>query len=84
MRSGEYGHFEADTIVSGKKTQSTMSLSTIHDPENMYIDARKIPTLGKGHHTRALHAMLKKLKIVRSITQDNGIENKDHEFLLKW
>lgn len=79
--AGEYCHFEADTIVSGKHTGSTTALSTVYDPESMYIDARKIPDFSKGKHTKALLRMLKKFKYVHSITQDNGIENIDHELL---
>lgn len=77
----KYCHFEADTIVSGKKTQSKFALSTIHDPKSMYIDARKIPNMSPVNHTRALLAMLKKFKNPRTITQDNGIENIYHEQL---
>lgn len=76
-----YGHFEADTIVSGKKTGAMAALSVIYESKSMYIDARKIPTVSPRYHTRAQRAMLGKWKRPHSVTQDNGIENAHHERL---
>ena len=79
--AGQYGHFEADTIVSGKKTKATAALSVLYELASMYIDARKIPTTSPRYHTKAQCAMLAKWKKVRTVTQDNGIENAYHERL---
>lgn len=79
--TGKFGHFEADTIVSGKKTKATTALSVLYELEAMYIDARKIRNTSPRHHTKAQRAMLAKWKSVRSVTQDNGIENAYHEKL---
>lgn len=79
----EYGHFEADTVVSGKKTGSRVALSVLYELKSMCIDARKIGTVSPRLHTKAQIAMLKKFKHIRSVTQDNGIENVDHELLKK-
>ena len=79
--TGKFGHFEADTIVSGKKTKATAAISVLYDLGVMYIDARKIPNISPRHHTKAQRAMLAKWKTVRSVTEDNGIENAYHEKL---
>lgn len=79
----EYGHFEADTIISGKKTKSKTAISAIYELKAMHIDARKIRNLSPKIHTKAQINMLKKFEIVRSVTEDNGIENVDHELLKK-
>lgn len=80
-RGNEYGHFEADTIVSGKKTGATAALSTVYELKAMYIDARKLRTVSPRLHTQAQIKMLGKFKQIRSVTEDNGIENVDHERL---
>jgi len=79
----EYGHFEGDTIHSGKNTGSKVALSTIYELKAMYIDARKIPNLSPKENIKALERMFAKLKNSRSLTLDNGLENTLHEQLQK-
>ncbi len=75
-----YGHYEGDTIVSGKQTRSKAALSVIYERKARYIDARKIKNLKPSSHNQALMIMLENKKAL-SLTQDNGIENRDHEKL---
>ena len=49
-----YGHWEGDTIVSGKNTGSKAALSVIYERKAKYIDMRKIPNLKPMLHTAAL------------------------------
>ena len=79
----EYGHFEGDTIHSGKNTGSKAALSTIYERKSMYIDARKIPNLTPKENTNALEVMFAKLNNSHSLTLDNGLENTLHEQLQK-
>lgn len=72
-----YGHWEADTAVSGKRTASKAALSVAYERKAKFIDARKIPNLRPLSHNHALKQMLKHKKAL-SITQDNGIENTKH------
>ena len=74
----EYGHFETDTIVSGKRHESTASLAVLHERKARYVRLRKIPNLKPQSMTRALKKMGKTIKR-RTITYDNGIENRGHE-----
>jgi len=75
-----YGHWEADTAVSGKRTASKAALSVAYERKAKFIDAQKIPNLRPRSHNRALRQMLANKKAL-SLTQDNGIENTRHKEL---
>src|SRR3989338_1612953 len=75
-----YGHWEGDTLVSGKKTGSTAAASVTYERKTRLVLARRIENLKPASHTAALQDMLTNKKAL-SITQDNGIENKDHRLL---
>lgn len=77
----EYGHFEGDTVVSGKHTGSTTSLVTIYERKAMYVDARKIKSLSPSDYNPAVTYLFKKLLGTKSWTLDNGIENVKYEEL---
>ncbi len=79
----EYGHYEGDTIVSGKKTGSQVSIVTIYERKAMYIAARKIKSLSPRHYNPAVKKMFRKLNKNKTWTLDNGIENVDYEKLEK-
>lgn len=78
----EYGHYETDTAVSGKRHDSTESLAVLHERKARYVRLRKIPNMKPKSMTRALKKMAKDLTL-RTITYDNGIENRDHETVAK-
>lgn len=75
-----YGHYEGDTMVSGKKTGSKTALSVISERKAKFIDARKIPNMRPQSHGKAVREMIESKKIL-SMTYDNGIENTTHEQL---
>lgn len=75
-----YGHWESDTIVSGKHTGSKAAGSVAYERKAKYIDARKISDLKPASHNRAVINMLHDKKAL-SISEDNGIENTKHEEL---
>ena len=75
-----YGHYEGDTMVSGKKTGSTAALAVVYERKAKYVDARKIVSLAPKRFTAGVNDMLSGVR-ARSITLDNGIENRDHETL---
>jgi IS30 family transposase len=74
----EYGHFETDTAVSGRRHDSTAALSVLHERKARFVRLKKIPNMKPVSMTRALKKMAKDLK-KKTITYDNGIENRDHE-----
>ncbi|MCH8294840.1 IS30 family transposase [Candidatus Poribacteria bacterium] len=75
-----YGHYESDTMVSGKKTGSKTALSVVYEKKARYIDGIKIPDLKPASHNNALRT-LGEDKNIKSFTMDNGIENTLHEDL---
>jgi transposase, IS30 family len=75
-----YGHWESDTIVSGKNTGSKVAGSVAYERKAKYIDAHKIPNLKPASHNRAIIDMLHDKKAL-SISEDNGVENTRHEEL---
>ena len=74
------GHYEGDTIVSGRKHHSKTSLAVVYERKLKYFDFRKIRSLKPKQFNQAVIAMRKELKI-ESLTLDNGIENQHHEKL---
>ena len=75
-----YGHYEGDTVVSGKKTRSKAALSVVYERKAKYIGARKIVDLKPKNNNHAIEIMQKEV-MMKSITMDNGIENTKHEEL---
>jgi IS30 family transposase len=74
----EYGHGETDTMVSGKRHDSKHALAVLHERKARFVRLRKIPNMKPTSMTRALKKMANDLTL-RTITYDNGIENRDHE-----
>ncbi|HBO76306.1 MAG TPA: IS30 family transposase [Marinilabiliales bacterium] len=76
----EFGHFETDTVVSGKRTGSKAALDVLVERKARYTRLRKLPNLRPKTNNRALKKMAKDLKM-STLTYDNGIENRNHEEL---
>ncbi len=76
-----YGHYEGDTIVSGKKTASKKALSVIYERKAKYVRIQKIDSLSPRVHNEAIEKMARALAMVQSFTFDNGIENTRYEEL---
>lgn len=74
----EYGHYEADTFVSGKKTRSKAAVSVAVERQADYIQMKKIERMKPKLFASAIRHM-KRSVIMKSATLDNGIENRDHE-----
>jgi IS30 family transposase len=72
-----YGHFEGDTMVSGKKTGSKVALAVVYERKAKYLGASKIPSLVPRLFTAKINTMIRD-NGARSISLDNGIENRDH------
>lgn len=73
-----YGHFECDTIVSGK--HGSGAVSVLIDRKSRYVVLNKLQTLKPQEHATVLTQTFSQLS-VRSVTFDKGIENKHHEQL---
>jgi IS30 family transposase len=75
----EYGHFEGDTVVSGKKYGS-VSLVVLVDRKSRYVRIRKLMNLKPKTNCLMLEEMASDI-YKKTLTLDNGIENKNHEAL---
>lgn len=73
-----FGHYEADTIVSGKRHNSKASLAVIQERKAKYFDVRKLVNLSPKNFTNSINNMTKNFTKKETATLDNGIENRDH------
>ena len=81
--SSEFGHYEGDTIVSGKKHHSKKALSVVYERKAKYVAAKKINSLRPQDNKQAMKTIFEKFNSLRTCTLDNGIENTKHEELQK-
>jgi IS30 family transposase len=72
------GDWEADTIVSGKKTHSRSALAVAQERQTRLLAIRLIPNLKPATFTSATITMLE-YKLTHTLSLDNGIENKQHQ-----
>lgn len=72
-----YGHWEGDTVVSGKRTGGTAALAVCQERKTRLIGAMLILDLRPATFASATTALLADKKAL-SLTLDNGIENKQH------
>lgn len=70
------GDFEGDTL--GRKKGTSEVLSGLVDRRSRYLLARKVPSL---KHTMDTFQALLKNCVTKSLTLDNGVENKTHQKL---
>jgi IS30 family transposase len=75
----EFGHLEHDTFVSGKKTGSKSAGSVVLEPLAGFVALRKISNLKPLTNESAIQDMLNEFLNAKSITRDNGQENRKHE-----
>ncbi len=76
-----YGHWEGDTVVSGKRTGSTAALVVAVERKTRLVVAKKIPNLRPDSFNQAVNDIQTGLTSMRSLTLDNGIENRWHSRL---
>lgn len=74
----EYGHYETDTALSGKKTGAKAALTLLHERKARFTRLKKISNLKPATNATALIKMGTTV-FRKTITHDNGIENKNHE-----
>ena len=78
----EFGHFEEDTVISGRKTKSKAALAVFCERKARYSKLSKMNNMKPQTHVEAQKKMAHGLKM-KTITYDNGIENKHHEEVAK-
>jgi IS30 family transposase len=75
------GHWEGDTVVSGKKTGSKAALVVAIERSTRLVAARKIPNLKPENFNQAVRLVQRRVTKMKSLTLDNGIENRYHTAL---
>lgn len=70
-----YGHFEGDTVVS--RRGGTGGMSVLLDRKSRFLAVRKLESMSSSENLRKIRDMGRFLHM-RSITFDNGIENREH------
>lgn len=73
----EPGHWEGDTVVSGKRTNSKAALAVAQERTTRLIGATLIPNLKPESFANATNGILAN-KLALTLSLDNGIENKQH------
>lgn len=73
-----YGHYEGDTIVASKRAGNTHGIAIVTERKTKLLLAKKIPSLSPFEMTKAMHLFATETDM-KSMTMDNGIENKSHE-----
>lgn len=74
----QYGHWEGDAVLSRRGTRG--GVTTLSERKSKLYLVRKTGSMRPHVHARAQRYLLRDKK-VRSITYDNGIENRDHRTL---
>jgi len=78
----ELGHCEYDSIVSSKRSGSTAALAVLVERSSRFVRARLVPNLKPEPYAGVITDLAKGLK-ARTMTTDNGIENKQHGLITK-
>jgi transposase, IS30 family len=73
-----YGHLEADSIVGKKGTPG--GLKVAYERKGRLVMAAKVASMRPKEHAEALARITRGVH-TRTMTYDNGIENRDHEKL---
>lgn len=73
-----YGHFEGDTVVSRRGGRGGMSV--LSERKSRLLVVRKLHSMSPSENLRKIRGMMKNLSM-KSITFDNGIENKKHTLI---
>lgn len=78
----ELGHCEYDSIVSSKRSGSTAALAVLVERSSRLVRAQLVPTLQPAPYAETIAQLASDLQ-TRSLTTDNGIENRRHELVTK-
>lgn len=75
----DFGDFETDTVVSGKKTRSKTALAVLLLVKAHYTRLEQIPNLKPKVNENAVNRMVGDFTQGRCILRDNGLEGKHHK-----
>ncbi len=73
----ESGHGEYDSVVSSKRSRSTAALAVLQERTTRLVRAKLVPNLKPEGYAETIVDLASGLNL-RTLTTDNGIENKGH------
>jgi IS30 family transposase len=74
----ETGHAEYDSVVSSKRSKSTAALAVLQERTSRLVRAELVPNLKPQSYAETIAALAHDLRL-KTLTTDNGIENKQHK-----
>jgi len=78
----ESGHCEYDSMVSSKRSKSTAALAVLQERTTRLVRAKLVPNLKPEPYAQTIVRLASNLRI-RTMTTDNGIENKQHKVITR-
>ncbi|MEK7152967.1 MAG: IS30 family transposase, partial [Patescibacteria group bacterium] len=78
----EPGHCEYDSVVSSRHSGSTYALAVVQERSSRLVRAKLVPNLRPAPYAKTILGLVEGLQ-TRSLTTDNGIENKHHREIAK-
>lgn len=78
----EIGHWEYDSIVSSKRSHATDALAVVQERSTRLLEASKVPDLRPESYAQTITNLVGSY-LTRSLTTDNGLENKQHKLITK-
>ena len=76
----EVGNWEHDSVVSSKRSGSTAALAVAQERVTKLVRVRLVPNLKPVPYAEAIIRLMAGF-LVRTMTTDNGIENKQHRLI---
>lgn len=76
----EVGHCEFDSVVSSKRSGSTYALAVMQERSTRLVRAKLVPNLKPAPYAATILELTKDLE-TRTMTTDNGIENRHHSLI---
>ena len=76
----EIGHCEYDSVVSSKRSGSTYALAVVQERTSRLVRAQLVPNLKPKPYAKVISKLAHGLTM-RTMTTDNGIENKHHQLI---
>lgn len=78
----EAGNWEFDSVVSGKRSKSKFALAVAQERTTRLLRVKLVANLKPVPYAKAIKGLVSGL-LVRTMTTDNGIENKQHKLITK-
>lgn len=76
-----HGHWEGDTLGRTKHLPGTVGLEVAYERKARYIEVEKIESLSPIHFNEGMRAIQERVAPMKSLTLDNGLENRGYEEL---